>query len=249
MFHPSVHCKTRHSRERHADSPSRWSAWIISLVMVVCSLFSLPQVGSGQATSFAPDQNADSSKTPKQESKPIARFSAGEYELKGGETHSYEITLSVGQFLDAVVEQKEIDVTVAIFGPDGEKISETDSPNDQWGAEPVLLIASKSGTYRVNVFSPNKRVPPGHYEIRIAPLKNSSVEDKARVDFQRVFDEGTKLSAERTADAKRSAIEAYKHALKFYLDTGDKYKESLTLRAIGVLHMQLNEFRIGLGYL
>src|SRR5215204_7292773 len=63
-----------------------------------------------------------------------------ERELKGGETHSYRVSLKAGQFLHAVVEQKEIDVLIVLLGPDGKQISESDSPNDRWGTEPIILL-------------------------------------------------------------------------------------------------------------
>jgi hypothetical protein len=53
--------------------------------------------------------------------KPIER------ELSGGQSHSYKITMISGQYLQVVVDQRGIDVAVALFTPDGKKISETDS--------------------------------------------------------------------------------------------------------------------------
>src|SRR5215475_9915263 len=79
-------------------------------------------------------------------------FSAGERELKGGETHSYQINLAAGQFFSALIDQKDIDVVVTVFGPDGKKVSETDSPN-LWDPEPVLILAENAGDYRVEVSS------------------------------------------------------------------------------------------------
>ena len=89
----------------------------------------------------------------------LPTFSAQERELKGGETHSYRIALTSGQFFYALVEQKEINVNIALFAPDGQEIGEVDSPNDRWGTEPVLLIADKSGDYRVEVRSQDKLLP------------------------------------------------------------------------------------------
>ena len=77
----------------------------------------------------------------------LPNFSAQERELKASETHSYRLPLTAGQFFYALVEQKEIDLSIVLFGPDGQQIAETDSPNDRWGTEPVLLLAGKSGDY------------------------------------------------------------------------------------------------------
>ena len=46
-----------------------------------------------------------------------------ERELSGGQSHSYKITMISGQYLHIVVDQRGIDVAVALFTPDGKKIS------------------------------------------------------------------------------------------------------------------------------
>jgi hypothetical protein len=80
-------------------------------------------------------------------SKPIER------EMKGGESHAYEITLEAGQFLDLVVDQRGIDVVVQVVAPDGKQLLEVDSPNGTQGPEPVKLIAEAAGTYRFQVLT------------------------------------------------------------------------------------------------
>src|SRR5262249_49460966 len=60
--------------------------------------------------------------------KPIER------ELNGGESHSYLITFTAGQFLDATIVQRQVDLTAALFGPDGQQVGQFDS---RWyGPEP-----------------------------------------------------------------------------------------------------------------
>src|SRR6185436_14930895 len=62
-------------------------------------------------------------------------------ELKAGETHSYVVKLSSGQYLHVVVEQRGIDVVVRLFGPGGQKLTEVNSPNETQGAEPLSFVA------------------------------------------------------------------------------------------------------------
>src|SRR5215468_8081976 len=45
-----------------------------------------------------------------------------ERELSGGQSHSYKIALISGQYFHIAVEQRGIDVAVALFTPDGKKI-------------------------------------------------------------------------------------------------------------------------------
>ena len=177
----------------------------------------------------------------------LPTFSAQERELKEGETHSYRISLTSGQFFYALVEQKEIDLSIVLFGPDGKQIAETDSPNDRWGTEPILLIADKSGDYRVEVRAPSK-VAPGRYEISIVSLREATPADRTLVAAQRAVDEARKLSSQESPAAKRAGIEKYQEAFRLFGTGGETYRQALTLRAMIARFAQLNEFRNVLKY-
>src|SRR5215813_15547708 len=60
-----------------------------------------------------------------------------ERELSGGQSHSYKVTMGSGQYLHVLVAQRGIDVAVALFTPDGKKVSEADSDHTIEGAETV----------------------------------------------------------------------------------------------------------------
>jgi hypothetical protein len=109
-----------------------------------------------------------------------------ERELKGGEVHAYRLTLVVGQYLRVVVEQRGIDVVVTLAGPDGQKITEVDSPNGSQGPEPVSVVAEASGTYRLEVRSLEKTAAAGRYEVKIEELRGGGqfVERRRQSDGQ-----------------------------------------------------------------
>jgi CHAT domain-containing protein len=178
----------------------------------------------------------------------LPTFSAQERELKGGETHSYRITLTSGQFLYALVEQKEIDVSVALFAPDGQEIGEVDSPNDRWGTEPVLLVADKSGDYRIDVRSPNSKVAPGRYAISIVQLREATADDGRLVGAERLFEEAEKIGSQQNAAAKRASIEKYQQSAQLFAASGEPYRQALTLRAMIVRFAQLSDYRNLLKY-
>src|SRR6185503_5797723 len=169
-------------------------------------------------------------------------------ELKGGETHSYRIQLTAGQFLHAQAEQENIDLVTAIFGPDGKQLTESDSPNDRWGPEPILVVATLSGEYRVDVRSPNSSAPAGRYQIQIIALREATETDKGHAAAQLAFDDARKIRAQQTVQARRAAIEKYQRALSLFSEAGDTYRRALTLLSIGITHFQLNEVRNALEY-
>jgi erythromycin esterase len=74
------------------------------------------------------------------------------------------------------VDQRGIDVVVRVFGPDGGKIAEIDSPNGKRGDEPIALQAKTAGMYRIEVI-PHKEggdTAVGRYEIRINEILSAA---------------------------------------------------------------------------
>ena len=94
-----------------------------------------------------------------------------EGELAGGESHSYRITLAAGQFLRAVADQRGVNLIVTLYGPDGKKIADLDSPNGAQGPEPVSVIAETTGDYRLELRPRQQKAPKGRYVVRIEELR------------------------------------------------------------------------------
>ena len=168
--------------------------------------------------------------------KPIER------EISGGQSHSYKITMISGQYLHVVVAQRGIDVAVALFTPDGKKISEADSEHLIEGSETVSVIAEAPGAYLIEVRSPEKTAKTGRYEIKVEELRAATAEDKYRVAGEAVFREAEQLK-DGTLEAKRKSIEKYHEALELFRRASDRKGEAQTLNNIGEVYWSLGEIR------
>lgn len=73
-----------------------------------------------------------------------------EWQLTGGLSHFYKITMASGQFLRIVVKQQGIDVAVALSTPDGKKIAEADIEHVR--ERNVLALSGISPTGQVELF-------------------------------------------------------------------------------------------------
>jgi tetratricopeptide (TPR) repeat protein len=124
-----------------------------------------------------------------QETEVLERGKPIERELAAGQNHTYQIGLAEGDFLSVAVEQRGIDVTVRVVGPEGKQISEIDAELRKQGEELVLQVAEVAGSYRLSVQSAQRAAPAGRYEIRVAELR-------AATDKDRQLQEARKLSAE-----------------------------------------------------
>ncbi|MEP7338426.1 MAG: CHAT domain-containing tetratricopeptide repeat protein [Acidobacteriota bacterium] len=173
--------------------------------------------------------------------KPIRR------EISGSETHSYRITLEAGQFFRAVVDQQGVNLLLTLYGPDGKKICDLDSPVGAQGSEPVSLIAETSGSYRLEVRAWQQNAPKGRYEAKVEELRMATPQDKAYVIAERAFAEAT-LTNQGTAESLRKAIGKYLEVVKLWKALGDRRQEAYTLTAIGRFHSNLAEYLPALDY-
>ena len=170
---------------------------VLGGILVAASAPAPRQQVTGPAASVNPTQSGSANLPELRLGQPVER------ELKGGETHSYRVNLQAGQFMQVVVEQKGIDVVVALIGPDGKPIVEMDNPNGAWGPERVSLIAETSGNNRVDVRPNDKRAPPGGYEAKIAELRPATPQDRDRIAAERLFIEAVRLPVEGTKEARK----------------------------------------------
>ena len=100
-----------------------------------------------------------------------------------------------GQYLHVGVAQRGIDVAVALFTPDGKKISEADSEHSIEGSETVSAITEAPGAYLIEVRPPEKTAKIGRYEIKVEELRAATADDKYRVAGEAVFREAEQLQS------------------------------------------------------
>jgi len=206
-----------------------WTPLMINLLWVGAP----PAQASASERDAAPSAQESISLEP---DKPIER------ELSGGQSHSYKITTISGQYLHIVVEQRGIDVAVALFTPDGKKICEVDGERVTVGSETVSTIAEAPGEYRIEARSAKKTAKTGRYEIKVEELREATAEDRHRVTAESVLREAEELQ-QGTLEEKRKGVEKYHEALELYRRAGDRSKEAATLNKIGWARNFLGELQ------
>jgi CHAT domain-containing protein/tetratricopeptide (TPR) repeat protein len=217
---------------------TRCAAFIINLLIWVGlsaspSLWprpSLVQASDGARRAAQSAQETDSLEL----GKPIDR------ELSGGQSHSYKITMTSGQYLQVLVDQRGIDVAVVLFTPDGKKISEVDSEHLVEGSETVSAIAEAPGAYLIEARSAEKTAKAGRYGIKVEELRAATAEDKYRVAGGAAFREAEQLK-DGMLEARRKSVEKYHEALELYRRAGARSGEVGTLNRIGEVYLGLGE--------
>lgn len=121
-----------------------------------------------------------------------------EARIHAGEAHSYLLSLNPDQYAGLVVDQRGADVAVTLHDPEGRLLASVDSPQGARVPEPVPVIATLPGSYRVEVRAPEGG---GSYAVRIDALRPATSEDRTRVRAERLLSEAEEL---RRRDDRRS---------------------------------------------
>jgi CHAT domain-containing protein/Flp pilus assembly protein TadD len=164
-------------------------------------------------------------------------------EIKGGETQSFQIRASVGQFFHVTVEQMGMDVRVILLAPDGHEVAMSDFPNAAWGPEVVAVVAESPGEYTLSLAALDTRAPAGNYEIRLLALRDATREDRDRAAAETAVGNAERLRRQRTAAARSSAFTEYNKALEFFERSGEPYRQGLILNSTGLIHAQSGNMR------
>src|SRR5882724_5587772 len=145
--------------------------------------------------------------TPAQKTDQLAVGMSVKYTIKGGETNSFEIKLSSGQFLAAVINQKEIDIHARFTGPDGQQLIEF-SNNLQLDQFPIYVVANAEGVYKLEL-SREAKSESAEYELKVVETRAAKTEDQDRAAARRAFNEAEQLRNQGTADSRKKASPKY----------------------------------------
>ena len=201
-----------------------------SRTILLCAVLLIATLTPGQwrssAKNLAQDINQPQTLTP---GVPV------ESEITAGQSLTWRITLSAGDYLRLLVDVNGADVAVELFAP-GQSRQSGDKPLFSVAAGNVLidhqtrifsLIAESSGTYRLEVFASNKESASKRYEVtaRIKEKRPATPRDRTRVEAERAELEAARTSDFATLKQRRQAIANYERALAIWRESGERREE------------------------
>src|SRR5437870_11024441 len=172
---------------------------------------------------------------------PLTPGKSVERDLTKGETHSYPIALSPGQYLSAIVNQEGIAVTIRIYGADRRQLAE--ASGNFLRQRRLFFVAEIAGEYRLEIGATNEIAgAQGRYEVKIAELRPAIDEDRSRYSAQALLAEVSKrgLYENATTATRRRMIEKYQEALAIWRKLNDRKGEQDTLFRIGLVNNYLD---------
>jgi CHAT domain-containing protein/tetratricopeptide (TPR) repeat protein len=164
-----------------------------------------------------------------------------ERELKGNEPQTHTVELRAGQRLHIVVEQRGIDVVLALRGPGDAPLLEVDGVTGALGTEELLWEAAESGDHLLQVRARESVTNPGRYVLRLETAPAANERDRVWMAAQRLFIEARQAQQEATHPGWERAGVAFDAALSKWREAGDAVWEAATLLNLGAVRLRLNQ--------
>lgn len=158
------------------------------------------------------------------------------------ETHFYKINVKKGDFVRLTVQQKNADVSAAVYSPDGAKLFEINNSNSTEELEKISLLAENDGELRVEIkLAANlPRINGLGYVIKLESLRPATAQDKNLVAAEQLYNRAGKLRFESKEESKRAAIELFQQSIPLFAAAGDKNGEAFAYYSIGQLYSTLD---------
>lgn len=123
------------------------------------------------------------------------------------EQHTYPLTLIAGQYAEAAIEQRGVDVTITLQAPDGKTLAQFDADSRPLGKETAAHLVNATGTYRLLVKTHAANLAAGQYVIQLVAVREATAQDQAlqearalSADAQRLVTAGKFTEAQPLAE-------------------------------------------------
>jgi len=160
-------------------------------------------------------------------------------ELRTGASDHFRLPLASGQVIDLQVEQDGIDVSLILWGPDGERLLALDTPTGDRGTERLSDLAEVGGIYRLEIRGGKVSGGRGSYVVRLASPRPAGPQDRWRAQACREYSRGESLKA----SSPRGALAPYKAAFRLWTHLGDREQAGIALYRSAWILLELGDER------
>jgi CHAT domain-containing protein/lipopolysaccharide biosynthesis regulator YciM len=153
---------------------------VVALKLACALLFAAIVLGPSVAESTANShfQAPNPAGQPLPPTAPLLPGKAIDRELRGGERHTYQISLAAGQYADVIVEAKGIDLAVQILNATSSPLDSFHTDDQLEGKVQIGLVAESAGAYQVLVESRYPVDPPAGYSIDLREIRPATQQEQ-----------------------------------------------------------------------
>ena len=162
--------------------------------------------------------------------------------IAADEVHSYTLTLASGMHGLLRVDQKGASVAVTVLSIDGQKLRHADL--DGAGVpEQLTLVATETTQYRIEVNVVGRPGKTHGYSITLSDVRPATDQDRARVEGEKLLEDGMRLLAERSGQSTRlQAVDKFQQSVNSFRAAKDQDNEAQALYLASYTFVLLAEF-------
>jgi CHAT domain-containing protein/predicted negative regulator of RcsB-dependent stress response len=170
-----------------------------------------------------------------------------------GAVHAYTVDLHVDTFFEISVSQETKGVRLAVSGPDGDGVTAIDLPSIEPLPERAMFVASRAGTYRIDVFLPARVAPKRpvdepvqEYVLRVLALQPAGERDRHRARCFATTADASRLANRRglRVDDLGAVLDLLNEAAACWQSASDVDLEATALEALAGLSSLFTEYRL-----
>lgn len=165
-----------------------------------------------------------------------------ERDIAIGELHRYHLKLEAHQYLNVAVDQKGIDVLIAIYDPAGKKLAQFDSPLGTKGTEPVYFISPLAGDYELTISPIEQKARSGQYAVRVLSITFATERDKIYVEAKTLSAQAEDSRNQFTAESLRNAVSLYTQAIVLWKKISEPKEEAYVTHGLGRTQESLSQY-------
>ncbi|HZM86963.1 MAG TPA: CHAT domain-containing protein [Blastocatellia bacterium] len=172
---------------------------------------------------------------------------AVEREIAGGESHTYKVSLTQGQFARFRLDQRAIDAALILTAPDGKPMVEMNLTR-AGDEESLSLEAALSGDYGLTVRVGGLATLRGTYRLEAVVKAAATTRDKQRIAAESLMIESEKLVPEGGKAAPK-IIDNMQQALRIWREQNEPSWEGWSLSRIGYAYSDMSQQEKAIEYL
>lgn len=224
------------------DNAGQFNSTIRGTVLVVAGLSALLTMLYVSPVAYAdglPPISPSQSALRKQEATTLlAPGSAVERNLAPGDEQRFQVALKSGEWAGLQVEQRDIAVTVELFGPDGGSLATFNDEVRPTGEQKIAFVADTTGTYTLVAKSRLKGMPSGSYSIRFTEVRAAKEDDRALFEVRTLQSQSESLNQAAKYEEALPLAERALDAME-RIPGADQVHVALLMRELASLHWSL----------
>lgn len=162
-------------------------------------------------------------------------------EIGGSEVHTYRLPLEEDTYLRMRIDQPGIDVTAKLVGPGGKEVGFFEEPQRLEEPDRLAWISKAGGEYRLVVRAHDPKAARGKYRVTLQERAGARRRDADRLSAERDYEEGRRLLATGTEEAKQRSLGLFRRSLEVWQNAGDRIGQIDALIQIAQVYNALSQ--------